>query len=1200
MIWIQNTESDIFRQGMNMAVSPQLLESSISRWKRHEFFNSAVVLGLDIGLEGIGVCVRRGREIVYAKTWQYDVPEAARLESRRQMRAARHCRANRKTRLHRLKKLFEKHGLPWVDEKSETSLHTDPFILRHRAVRPTGRGLASKEALSLAIRHCVSHRGYDYEYFNDEGAYPWGDSIEFKKVLKELSTIWLTAEDASNARCEAVSFEWSDEQMAEFDKMLTARTGGPDIIEKRLSQHAKGEQNHRRIPAKGEAFPRKFVWQHLEQIIKRHEHLINDPQVFLSALAINPKNGGNKEEAIFYYHRKTPAEMREHFEKKRARCPYSEWLGIGSFFVEKRGHQSIRRFSLLEFATTRDIQLTDGRKVPVGEKMTKRFLEWVSTNPEARTKKEAKPIIDELIDALKKEHNAKPAPNTKSPLNKSYFETLRDLLAPSVANRRKNGVMSSAAADHLYTVATANGFSREAVNSALKDCQPTSGTRFKSLYDFRRSPTSDVYGVYPQVEFLLGQRVKKDRKPSSGRKLRGTLAHDGKLQRLFKELAPQLNGKLAPDYCVVETARDLPHNLKQKQEIEAEQKKRREEREKLFAKFGVTDKGKRNKRLRIKLYSQQDGVCPFSGEKLGDDPLSGMLDIEHLYPESRGGLTVDENLVLTFEKINRSEKKNRTPREYAATGAHPFEEMLKLTAKMRWSQFKREVFAWNKPDDIPPFGNVTRTAQLAKQLHAELTRWMAIEGDSNRIAERLGTPSGFQTAACRRAWQLPEKDRNDLTHHLVDAAILAHIPPREGQNFARYGGIFFPRWIPEKKRVVLDVLPSLGPDPQQIGVLTAPDAPECPILRHRSRSTSRQMNYTTLLGLGERRQLSYRKPLDKASFKGDAVQLEKELNRLGFSPSRCPKREELNRWLNSESKNTLILRDGTPVSAILADSDKFHTPFGFTAQINSNGEWQGIKIFRERFDALEIWAGTDAKNRLVYFSQRRPSETAMRALLQLGFRWFQWASRQPEWNHLSTDPKVKKVASALRRYNLHRKKHSWMLSRPKAKEILKALVYLGFDLAGESPECRWNQFQEIIWGKNTAKNIHRVRMEGDQGQKKWAEFQKGDSFLISFDQSGEISSDPRLTVTRRWFSVSAINTSGKVEFSMLLEKPIKDTDGKRARKNIDGIPYSFEKSAPKELASIIGLPAPDDSSPYPNQRATGPARPSGEVDFRLK
>ena len=144
---------------------PAVRHDALAKWQRHPFYETSVVLGLDVGLEGIGGCVRSGPEILYAKTWLYDVPEAARLEGRRQLRGARHCRANRKTRLHRLRELFERHGLPWLADDSSALRNSDPFFIRHRAVA-SANGLASREALSIAIRHCVSHRCHDYDYFS--------------------------------------------------------------------------------------------------------------------------------------------------------------------------------------------------------------------------------------------------------------------------------------------------------------------------------------------------------------------------------------------------------------------------------------------------------------------------------------------------------------------------------------------------------------------------------------------------------------------------------------------------------------------------------------------------------------------------------------------------------------------------------------------------------------------------------------------------------------------------------------------------------------------------------------------------------------------------------------------------------------------------------------------------------------------------
>ena len=1120
---------------MNQAL-PNILIKKADEWQQHEFFKDSVVLGVDVGLEGIGIHIRAGEEIVYAKTLQYNVPEAARLETRRQLRSARHCRTNRKTRLSRLKSLFEKHHLPWLPESSAAVLNSDPYILRHRAV-VSENGLASKEALSLAIRHCVAHRGYDYEYFNDEGAYPWGDSTVFKMVVKDLKLLWITEEDARNARNDALQFDWSDVELEEFNDLLKERTKGPEIIEQRLAAHAKGEHNHLRVKARGEPFPRKFVWQHLEQIIRRHSHLITDTEEFLLALAVDPKKGAPKKDAIFYFHRKTPAEMRAHFEKKRARCAYAAWLGLGDLPIDTSGHQTIRRFRLLEFATTRDLELTDQSRVPIGEKMTSMLLEWIEKNPDARTQREISPVVQALTDHLSEIHTFVPPDKTRpkravikrtSEHNKWFFLILRDLLAPSVANRRKNSPMCAAAAERLYSIATVNGLSREAVNKCLKNCQP--GEKTSSLYDFRRLPSLDLYGVYPQVEFLLGQRVKKQ--TTRHGKKRGDLAHPGKLQQLFSHLSERLGGRTVPDYCVVETARDLPRTLQQKTEIEKEQKARRDDRNKLFAKYGITDTGKRSARTRIKLYAQQNGLCPFSGESLGENPLSDLLDIEHLFPASRGGITMDDNLVLTFARINRSEKKDLTPREYAATSAIPFQQMLNHTLGMRWGAFKREVFAWDKSDEIPPFGNVTRTAQLARQLRAEIAHWMGVDGDADRTAQFIGTPTGFQTAACRRAWGLPMKDRADLTHHLVDAAILAHIPPREGQNIVQYGGIFYSSHDPVKRRTILNALP-LGPDPAMIARLAADDAMECPVEKHRPASNRRSQHDKTLFRVLPDGSLVYRKEIP-AKETLDPEGIRANLLAMHIPNQLIPSASALGKWLDTPGSAPLRLLNGTPVTVFWVGSGKGSLkddPTGFAAKWNEKGELQGIKsVISGRWAALELWRGWNTKKQCwQYYKQLVPAPGVLKALRSLGYNWDKKCNRP------------------------------WRKDAPNLDVPIKSLF-----VDPLPPFAR----RAIYPGKGEP-----------------VVFRLGKTYLAAFNSENKLAKPTQSIASHRWIRVQAVNAEshGRIEFILVLS----DDDC--------GAPMNVN-----DLAAIAGLPPADDSSSYPTQRPSRPSRPDGEADFRLE
>ena len=94
---------------------PAVAAARAREWEAHEFYTKAVVLGIDIGMEGIGLYLRRGAEELWAKSVLMELPKSEALLGRRQKRAWRHCRQNRDVRLQRLRVLMEAHGLevPW-------------------------------------------------------------------------------------------------------------------------------------------------------------------------------------------------------------------------------------------------------------------------------------------------------------------------------------------------------------------------------------------------------------------------------------------------------------------------------------------------------------------------------------------------------------------------------------------------------------------------------------------------------------------------------------------------------------------------------------------------------------------------------------------------------------------------------------------------------------------------------------------------------------------------------------------------------------------------------------------------------------------------------------------------------------------------------------------------------------------------------
>ena len=67
-------------------------EAVITKWQESPFYTKDVVLGIDIGIEGIGIAVRRGPELLYCKTLMMKLPEQAPLKNRRTLRSSRRAR----------------------------------------------------------------------------------------------------------------------------------------------------------------------------------------------------------------------------------------------------------------------------------------------------------------------------------------------------------------------------------------------------------------------------------------------------------------------------------------------------------------------------------------------------------------------------------------------------------------------------------------------------------------------------------------------------------------------------------------------------------------------------------------------------------------------------------------------------------------------------------------------------------------------------------------------------------------------------------------------------------------------------------------------------------------------------------------------------------------------------------------------------
>lgn len=980
--------------------TPQHLAHSLHYWRHDSDFYApdTVVLGIDIGIEGIGITIRKGLQWVYSKTLLVELPQAEALAERRAYRASRHARKNRKKRMARLKKLFAAHGLPWVND--DIMSRSDPFKLRYRAIN--GK-LASREALSICIRSCVLRRGYDYFAMNDDDAanhetegmaeMPWGTGNSLSDALKWLDSAYVDADMAEYLTSLTPllthnSKELDEKQAAAWAERIRARhsVAEQEGIPAMLERYVHHQINDRK--ARGKNYPRSHVEAHLRCIIERHRDLIPNAAAFEAALFRPCKTRQDKEQAIFHYNRKTPAEATRHFAKKVKRCPWCSCFNLPETPCGTAGDPAIRLWKLLDFISVRTFELQAGKlpayRALLPESVVQELAGLISAPP---------PRLDlkAFINTALKKHQLKLSPTD---WNKAQLVQLKDIVAPSAILRMKRASMSAAAAQALAELTTDHGrcYAPEFIEARKKASQ----------YYTQRQEIETTGGIYPQVSTLLGTlKKRKANQPPE-------FATIGFLQRLFssEEIRRQLSGKTVPDYCIVECIRSASTDAKQAAKLQKEQQKRRQAREKSAAAWGKEHCSAADL-LRMRLFEEQGGSpttpakCPFTGAELAPaDLFTAKLQLAHLYPDSRGGLYMADNLVLTTAEVNH-DMGNRTPFEAAQAqlpGWYSWTEMGKAIKSFHWREEKEKIFSFvpTAEESFPNFNNTTRTAQLARELRRMVALWMGIMHDSEALRIRIGNPCGVYTAAARRSFLGPDyvKDRSDNRHHRIDAAVMTCLPPT-GMNDALYRGIFYTERLSKNRRLMC--IAGL-PTPDFTPLLH--DGLECAIVKIASRSKYKSLGDSTFWGISANGITHQRTPLSPDKVKS-AAELYDILNRMGIRPANIPSEKKLEAWLINAQAATkadqstpikpLRLNNGTPIRNIWKFSSKGNldkSPLGWSGIITSRGAFDQLRSLTSSNDRLELWiAWNPKKKRWEYYRKLIPTRAALAGLKRMGLPW---------------------------------------------------------------------------------------------------------------------------------------------------------------------------------------------------------------------
>jgi|GEM_PF-561090 len=264
-----------------------------------------------------------------------------------------------------------------------------------------------------------------------------------------------------------------------------------------------------------------------------------------------------------------------------------------------------------------------------------------------------------------------------------------------------------------------------------------------------------------------------------------------------------------PDKIHLELARNTKVSSSDRKKIMAQHNKNRKEREeakKRIEEFNVYPS--RDAILRLRLWKQQNHICPYSGQTISISQLfdkSGVIDIDHILPYSR---TIDDsqmNKVVCFRNAN-ADKGNLSPYEWYT------KKYLKETAFVEeYEGLKKRIakYPWQKKNRIMQ-KEIDMAVCIQKQLNDNkyAARYMLqylrsiFTPDEWKAERRILTVKGGQTSDLRYFWGLneilhnsdflpedlepDEKNRSDHRHHAINALVLALTDTMQLKRLATY------------------------------------------------------------------------------------------------------------------------------------------------------------------------------------------------------------------------------------------------------------------------------------------------------------------------------------------------------------------------------------------------------------------------------
>lgn len=268
-------------------------------------------------------------------------------------------------------------------------------------------------------------------------------------------------------------------------------------------------------------------------------------------------------------------------------------------------------------------------------------------------------------------------------------------------------------------------------------------------------------------------------------KITNPTVHIG-LNQLMYCINKIIEEKGKPEYIVIELARDLKLNKKEKAKLKTEQeqnlkdnKRINEELEKLGQMQNYDNRMLYKIWERLSLKDVNKRCCPYCGKPISvTDLFSGNCHIEHILPFSRTYDDSINNKVIACSSCN-NEKGNKSPFETWGYDTERYNEIMSrvefLPKKVQWKFEKNAMEKFN--DENKVLARMLTDTQYLSKVACEYLNCLY----PNDGKKHIRTIPGQLTEKLRHHWGLNKlisgdediKDRKDHRHHAIDAFVVA-------------------------------------------------------------------------------------------------------------------------------------------------------------------------------------------------------------------------------------------------------------------------------------------------------------------------------------------------------------------------------------------------------------------------------------------